>query len=296
LLTDNPSLKKKMKTILRSPGGKEVVIGDNLPTVLIGERINPFGKGPVKEALLSGTMESIREEALKQVEAGADILNVSVNAFGIDEGVVFPRVTSEIIKALDVPLCLESRNPVALEEALKLGCGKPIISSVTGEDRILDEILPLVRKYNTVVVTLTSDAAGIPKEPLKRLQIIKEIIDRTDRINIPREDVLVDCIAESSAVNDQAAIVTLETMKIVKRELGVNLVLGASNLSFGLPNRIVINSVFLSLAIQTGLTCAIVNAAKMKPYILATDLLLGRDPRARQYVTYHRRLKSVSPH
>jgi 5-methyltetrahydrofolate--homocysteine methyltransferase len=289
-------LKKKMKTILRSPDGKEVVIGDNLPTVLIGECINPFGKGPVKEALLSGTMESIREEALKQVEAGADILNVSVNAFGIDEGVVFPRVTSEIIKALDVPLCLESRNPVALEEALKLGCGKPIISSVTGEDRILDEILPLVRKYNTVVVTLTSDAAGIPKEPLKRLQIIKEIIDRTDRINIPREDVLVDCIAESSAVNDQAAIVTLETMKIVKRELGVNLVLGASNVSFGLPNRTVINSVFLSLAIQTGLTCAIVNAAKMKPYILATDLLLGRDPRARQYVTYHRRLKSVSPH
>jgi 5-methyltetrahydrofolate--homocysteine methyltransferase len=289
-------LKKKMKTILRSPGGKEVVIGDNLPTVLIGERINPFGKGPVKEALLSGTMESIREEALKQVEAGADILNVSVNAFGIDEGVVFPRVTSEIIKALDVPLCLESRNPVALEEALKLGCGKPIISSVTGEDRILDEILPLVRKYNTVVVTLTSDAAGIPKEPLKRLQIIKEIIDRTDRINIPREDVLVDCIAESSAVNDQAAIVTLETMKVVKREFGVNLVLGASNVSFGLPNRTVINSVFLSLAIQTGLTCAIVNAAKMKPYILATDLLLGRDPRARQYVTYHRRLKSVSPH
>lgn len=285
-----------MKTILRSPDGKEVVIGDNLPTVLIGECINPFGKGPVKEALLSGTMESIREEALKQVEAGADILNVSVNAFGIDEGVVFPRVTSEIIKALDVPLCLESRNPVALEEALKLGCGKPIISSVTGEDRILDEILPLVRKYNTVVVTLTSDAAGIPKEPLKRLQIIKEIIDRTDRINIPREDVLVDCIAESSAVNDQAAIVTLETMKIVKRELGVNLVLGASNVSFGLPNRTVINSVFLSLAIQTGLTCAIVNAAKMKPYILATDLLLGRDPRARQYVTYHRRLKSVSPH
>jgi len=285
-----------MKTILRSPGGKEVVIGDNLPTVLIGERINPFGKGPVKEALLSGTMESIREEALKQVEAGADILNVSVNAFGIDEGVIFPRVTSEIIKALDVPLCLESRNPVALGEALKLGCGKPIISSVTGEDRILDEILPLVRKYNTVVVTLTSDAAGIPKEPLKRLQIIKEIIDRTDRINIPREDVLVDCIAESSAVNDRAAIVTLETMEIVKRELGVNLVLGASNVSYGLPNRTVINSVFLSLAIQTGLTCAIVNAAKMKPYILATDLLLGRDPRARQYVTYHRKLKSVSPH
>jgi len=285
-----------MKTILRSAGGKEVAIGDNAPTVLIGERINPFGKGPVKEALLSGRMDPIREEILKQVEAGADILNVSVNAFGIDEGVVLPRVISEITKAVDVPLCLESRNHFALEETLKLGCGKPIISSVTGEDRTLEDILPLVRKFNTVVVALASDASGIPKEPLKRLQIIEQIIDRTDKMGIPREDILVDCIAESSAVNDQAAVATLETMRIVKRELRVNLVLGASNVSFGLPNRSVINSVFLALAIQTGLTCAIVNAAKMKPYIMAADLLLGRDPWARRYVTYYRRMKSVSPH
>jgi len=284
-----------MRTRLRSPGGKESAIGENAPTILIGERINPFGKGPIKEALLSGAMEPIREEALKQVEVGADILNVSVNAFGIDEGVVLPHVISEIMRTVDVPLCLESRNPVALEETLKLGCGKPIISSVTGEDCILDEILPLARKYDTVVIALASDASGIPKEPLKRLQIVKRIIGRTDQMNIPPEDILVDCIAESSAVNDQAAIVTLETMRIVKRELGVNLVLGASNVSFGLPNRTVINSVFLALAIQAGLTCAIVNAAKMKPYIMAADLLLGRDPWARRYVTYYRRLKSVPP-
>ncbi len=285
-----------MKTRLWSPGRKEVIIGDNLPTVLIGERINPFGKGLVKEALISGALEPIREEALKQVETGADILNVSVNAFGIDEGVILPRVGSEIIKAVDVPLCLESRNPVALEEALKLGFGKPIISSVTGEGQVLEEILPLVKKYNTAVVALASDAAGIPKEPLRRLEIINHIIEQTDEMKIAREDVLVDCIAESSAVNDQAAIVTLETMRIVKRELGVNLVLGASNVSFGLPNRTMINSVFLALAIQAGLTCAIVNVAKMKPYIMATNLLLGRDPWARQYVSYYRRLKSVSPH
>ena len=283
-----------MKTYVISPGGKEVPIGDNAPTVLIGERINPFGKGPIKEALLSGAMEPIREEALKQVEAGADILNVSVNAFGIDEGVVLPRVVGEITRAVDVPLCLESRNPVALEETLRLGCGKPIISSVTGEDRILDDILPLVRKYNTVVIALASDASGIPRDHLKRLQIIRQIVDRTDSMNIPREDLLVDCIAESSAVNDRAAIATLETMKIVKSEFEVNFVLGASNVSFGLPDRTVINSVFLALAVQAGLTCAIVNAAKMKPYLMAADLLLGRDPWARRYVTYYRNLKSVS--
>ncbi len=284
-----------MKTKLLSPGGKEVIIGDNFPTVLIGERINPFGKGPIKEALAKGVMEPIREEALKQVEAGADVLNVSVNAFGIDQGVVLPRVVSEIIKAVDVPFCLESRNPVALEETLKLGCGKPMISSVPGEDRVVNEILPLVKKYNTVVVAIASDAAGIPKEPLKRLQIIKQIIDRTDKLKIAREDIFVDCIAESSAVNDQATMVTLETMERIKRELGVNLILGASNVSFGLPNRTVINSVFLTIAIQAGLSCAIVNAAKMKPYVLAADLLLGRDQWARQYMSYYRKLKSVSP-
>lgn len=285
-----------MKTKLLSPGRKEVIIGDNLPTVLIGERINPFGKGPIKQALISGAMESIREEALKQVEAGADILNVCVNAFGIDESVVLPRVISEIIRTVDVPLCLESRNPVALEETLKLNCGKPIISSVTGEDRVLEEILPLVKKYNTVVIALASDAAGIPKEPLRRLQIIKQIAERTDGMQIAGEDILVDCIAESGAINDQAAIVTLETIEMVKRELGVNLVLGASNVSFGLPNRMVINAVFLSIAIQAGLTCAIANAAKMRPYIMAADLLLGRDQWARHYIAYYRKLKSVSSH
>jgi 5-methyltetrahydrofolate--homocysteine methyltransferase len=283
-----------MKTHVLSPQGKEIIIGDNLPTVLIGERINPFGKSLIKEALVSGAMEPIREEALKQVEAGADILNVSVNAFGIDEGVVFPRVVSDIVKTVDVPLCLESRNPAALEETLKLGCGRPIISSVTGEDQILEKILPLVKKYNTVVVALASDAAGIPKEPLRRLEIIRHIVGRTDKMKIAREDVLVDCIAESSAVNDQAAIVTLETMGTIKRELGVNLILGASNVSFGLPNRMLINAVFLSLAIQAGLTCAIVNAAKMKPYVMAADLLLGRDQWARNYIAYYRKLKSVS--
>jgi 5-methyltetrahydrofolate--homocysteine methyltransferase len=284
-----------MKTKLASPGMKELIIGDNLPTVLIGERINPFGKGPIKEALLSGTMGPIREEALKQVEAGADILNVSVNAFGIDESVILPRVVSEIIKTVDVPLCLESRNPVALEETLKLNCGKPIISSATGENQVLEEILPLVKKYNTAVIALASDSSGIPKEPLGRVNIIRHMIKRAENIGISLEGILVDCIAESSAVNDKAAIVTLETMGIIKREMGVNLVLGASNVSFGLPNRMVINAVFLSLAVQAGLTCAIVNPVKMKPYIMAADLLMGRDQWARQYIAYHRKLKSVSP-
>lgn len=284
-----------METHVLSPQGKAVIIGDNLPTVLIGERINPFGKGPIKEALMSGDMKPIREEALKQVEAGADILIISVGAFGIDESVVLPGAAEEVIKTVDVPLCLESRNPVALEKALMLGCGKPIISSVTGEDQVLGEMLPLVKKYNTAVVALASDGTGIPKEPHRRLEIIHRIVTKAEKMGIAFEDILVDCVAESSAVNDKAVIATLETMRMVKGELGVNLVLGASNVSFGLPNRMVVNSVFLVLAIQAGLTCAIVNAAKMKPYIMAADLLLGRDQRARRYSAYGRKLKSASP-
>lgn len=284
-----------MDTHVISRQGKVVIIGDNRPTVLIGERINPFGKGPIKDALRSGDLEPLRQEARKQVEAGADILIISVNAFGIDEGVVLPRAAEEIMKAVDVPLCLESRNPFALEETLKLGCGKPVISSVTGEDRVLKELLPLVKKYNTAMVALASDRAGIPKGSSGRLGIIRSIVGQADGLGIPLEDILVDCVAESSAVNDKAASITLETMELVKDELAANLVLGASNVSFGLPNRPVINAVFLALAIQAGLTCAIVNAAKMKPYVMAADLLLGRDPKARLYTAYGRKSRSISP-
>jgi 5-methyltetrahydrofolate--homocysteine methyltransferase len=283
-----------METHLISPQGKEVVIGDGHPTILIGERINPFGKGILKEAMKAGDMEPIRQEARRQVEAGADILMISVAAFGLDEETVLPQVTETVIKTVDVPLCLESRNPQALEKTLQLGCGKPIVSSVSGEDPVLEQVLPLVKKYHTAVVVLASDETGIPREPIRRLEIIRGILNRAASQGIDVEDILVDSVAESSAVSDQAVRVTLATMEKVKQEWGLNQVLGASNVSFGLPKRTVVNAVFLSLAIQAGLTCAIVDAARMKPTILAADLLLGRDPRAKRYTAYFRKLKSAS--
>ena len=281
-----------METRVVSPQGKEVIIGDGRPTVLIGERINPFGKGPLKEALKSGDMEPIRQEALKQAEAGADILIVSVATFGIDEAVVLPRVVQAVMETVDIPICLESRNTQALENALTLGLGKPIISSVTGEDPVLDKILPLVKHYGTALVAMTSGGVGIPKDPQKRLEMARHVLDRTRGLGIPQEDLLLDCLAESSAVNDKAVLTTLETLETVKRETGVNLVLGASNVSFGLPNRLAVNAVFLALAIRAGLNCAIVDAARMKPFILAVDLMLGRDRIARRYTNYNRKLKN----
>lgn len=279
-----------METHVISPKGKEVIIGDNQPTVLIGEKINPFGKGPIKDALISGDMGPIRDEAVKQVEAGADILIISVAAFGIDEAVVLPIATRSVMEAVDVPLCLESRNPVALENTLSLGCGKPIISSVTGEASHLDQLLPIARKYQTPFVALASDSSGVPSTAEKRIEIIARIVEKARNMGIDMENVIADCVAESSAVNSAAALITLKTIEMVRRQWGLNLVLGASNVSFGLPNRTVINAVFLSLAVSRGLTSAIVNAKLMKPYIMAADLLMGRDSRARRYTTYCRKL------
>jgi 5-methyltetrahydrofolate--homocysteine methyltransferase len=279
-----------METRVISPKGKEVIIGDNKPTVLIGEKINPFGKGPIKEALISGDMRPIRDEAVKQVEAGADILIISVAAFGIDEAVMLPMATQSVIEAVDVPLCLESRNPVALENTLSLGCGNPIISSVTGEALHLDQLLPIASKYQTPFVALASDSSGVPTAAEKRVEIIARIVEKARDIGIGIENIIADCVAESSAVNSAAALITLETIEMVRSRWGLNLVLGASNVSFGLPNRTLINSVFLSLAVSRGLTSAIVNAKLMKPYIMAADLLMGRDSRARRYTTYCRNL------
>jgi len=279
-----------METRVISPKGKEVIIGDNKPTVLIGEKINPFGKGPIKDALISGDMGPIRDEAVKQVEAGANILIISVAAFGIDEAVILPIAAQSVMEAVDVPLCLESRNPVALENTLSLGCGKPIISSVTGEASHLDQLLPIASKYQTSFVALASDSSGVPSTAEKRVEIIARIVEKARDIGIGIENVIADCVAESSAVNSSAALITLETIEMVRRQWGLNLVLGASNVSFGLPSRTVINAVFLSLAVSRGLTSAIVNAKLMKPYIMAADLLMGRDSRARRYTTYCRNL------
>ncbi|MFH0788200.1 MAG: dihydropteroate synthase [Pseudomonadota bacterium] len=284
-----------MDTIVRSPQGIEVVIGDGRPTVLIGERINPFGKGPLKEGIKTGDMGPIRREALKQVELGADILIISVATFGIDETVTLPRVVQSVMETVDIPLCLESRNAQALENALTLGLGKPIISSVTGEDSVLDKILPLAHQYGAVLVAMASSGVGVPKDPQKRLEIVRHILERTTGMGISLEDLLLDCLAESSAVNDKAVLTTLETLETVKRETGVNLVLGASNASFGLPNRLAVNAAFLSLAIRAGLNCAIVDVARMKPFILAVDLMLGRDRMARRYTNYNRKMKKDQP-
>jgi 5-methyltetrahydrofolate--homocysteine methyltransferase len=279
-----------MKTVLKSPGHREVIIGDDQPTVLIGERIHPFGKGPVKEALQSGNFKLIRDEALSQVQAGADALIVNANVFGMDECDLLPRVVRSIMETTDIPLCLESRNPLALEKTLQLGCGRPMISSVTGERQTLDSLLPIIKAHDLPVVVMATDSAGIPTDPHRRIEIVKNILRDAEALGIPRVNLVIDCLAESIAVSAEAARITCKAIERVRNDLGMNTILGASNISFGLPNRSWVNIPFLSLAIASGLTSAIVNVKVVKPYVTGCDLLMGKDRHSRRYMAYYRSL------
>jgi 5-methyltetrahydrofolate--homocysteine methyltransferase len=267
-----------------SSASQEVLIGDNRPTVLIGERINPSGKKKLSDALKEQNFDVIREEAKTQVEAGADILDVNVVTSGVDEVVMLPKVVEVVIEAVEVPLCLDINNPSALKEALKIYPGKPIVNSVSGEEKSLNAVLPLVKEYGTAVIGLALDDEGIPKEAGKRVEIANKIIERAESVGIPRDDVIIDGLALSIGSDSNAGLVTLETIRRVRDELGVNQNLGASNVSFGLPNRTLLNQIFLALAIGNGLTCPTVNVAKVRSAILATDLALGRDRYAMRYI------------
>ncbi len=280
-------------TSVRS-ASQEILIGDNGPTVLIGERINPTGKKKLATALKAGDIDVVRIEALSQVKAGADILDVNVVTSGVDEIYLLPKVIEAIMETTQVPLSIDINNPRALEAALKVYDGKPIVNSVTGEDESLNTILPLVKKYETAVIGLTLDKNGIPKEPEKRLDIANKIIEKAGSFGIPREDILIDCLALTVGADSRAALGTIQAIREVREQLGVNQTLGASNISFGLPDRQVINHAFLALAIQAGVTCPTVDVAKVRTTILAIDLLLGRDRFAQRYIKDYNQRKKES--
>jgi len=277
-----------------SSATQEVIIGDEGPTVLIGERINPTGKKKMAAALLEGDMEVVRREAIAQVEAGADMLDVNVGVAGLDQAAMMPKAVQTVMEAVEVPLCLDSNNPAALAAGLKVYKGKALINSVTGEERSLGAILPLVKEYGTAVIALTMDDEGIPTDVERRVAIARKIIERAASMGIPAEDVIVDCLTMTAATDHLAPGTTLEAIRRVKAELGVNLTVGASNVSFGLPDREVLNSVFLTLVIGAGVNCPIVDVAKVRPAVLAADLLLGRDEYSARYIrAFRQRQKAL---
>ncbi len=282
-----------MKTELKGRG-KKVVIAEGQPTVIIGERINPTGKKKLAAELVAGKLDIVRREALAQVEAGAAVLDVNVGAAGVDEVDLLPKAVQTVLETVDVPICIDTPNGEALAAALAVHKelnpdGKPLINSVNGEESSLERVLPLVAEYGAAVIGLCMDDDGIPDSPEGRLAVAKKIVERAEAQGIPREDILIDCLALTVGADSKAAWITLEAIRMVKEELGVNMTLGASNVSFGLPDREALNGVFLGMAIMRGVNCPIVDAAKVARYILAADLLLGYDDYAMRYLKAYRK-------
>jgi 5-methyltetrahydrofolate--homocysteine methyltransferase len=277
-----------METRITS-ASQEVIIGDGRPTVLVGERINPSGRKKLSEAIKAGQLEVIGGEAKAQVGAGADVIDVNVGgAFGIDEVAVLPRAVKIAMKAVEAPLCIDSSNADALVAALKVYEGKPLVNSVSGEEKSLTKVLPVIKEYGAAVVGLTQDDEGIPTNADKRVAIAHKIVERAGKAGIPPEDIVIDCLAFAVGADASSGLVTLETIRRVKEELGVNMTLGVSNISFGLPDRDLINYAFISAVIAAGITSLIVNVAHVRPIVLAADLVLAKDRRARRYIEAYR--------
>lgn len=272
-----------METRIRS-ASREVVISYDRPTVLIGERINPSGKKKLSASLQAGNLDVARQEAVSQVEAGASALDVNVAALGVDEVALLPEAVKAVTAVVEVPLCIDSTNPEALEAALKVYEGKALVNSVRGEEESLKTVLPIIKRYGAAVVGLTMDADGIPADADRRVAIAHKIVESAEKIGIPREDVVIDCLARTLAAESQSGTAVLEAIRRVRTELGVNQTIGASNVSFYMPDRHLLTGSFLAIGIAAGITCPIVDVAGSRPYILAADLIMGRDNHALKYI------------
>ena len=275
-----------MKTIL-SGKTREVVIDTDGPVVIIGESINPTRRKKLVSTLQEGNFDYVLELAENQIKHGADVLDVNVGYPGVNDVKLLPETVIAIQNKFDIPLCLDSPNPKAIEAALKVATGKYLINSVNGEEASLKAILPVAREYGAAIIGLCMDDDGITHDPSKRVAIAEKIIDRAVKTGIKAEDVIIDPLAMAVSADPKACLVTLETIRLVHQKLGHNITLGSSNISFGLPDRETLNAAFMSLSIFYGLTCPIANPEKITACIRATDLVLGRDDFAVRFIEYY---------
>ncbi|MGN0745689.1 MAG: homocysteine S-methyltransferase family protein [Aristaeellaceae bacterium] len=253
---------------------------------VIGERINPTGKKRFQQALLENDLDYIVDVAVQQQDAGAEILDVNVGYPGVDEKTMLPRVVKRLQAAVDLPLQLDSSDPEALEAGLRVYNGKAAVNSVSGKEESLAAVLPLVKKYGAAVVGLTLDEKGLPATAEERLAIARRILAAAEAYGIPREDVWIDCLTLTVSAQQEQAEQTLAAVRTVRHELGLNTVLGVSNISFGLPNRLLITTAFLLRALEAGLTLPIVNPnqKEIMDAVAAFRALSGEDPACRGYV------------
>ena len=286
-----------MRTLLRSRS-REVVISPEHPFVMIGERINPTGRKVLAAEMTAGRMDRVKADAVAQVQAGAQMLDVNAGVPGVDEPALLVATIRAVTEVVDVPLCIDSSVVEALEAALPVYEGKALVNSVTAEDERLDRILPLVKEHGAAVIGMANDETGITMVPEERLAIARKIVERAAFYGIPAEDVVIDPIAMTVAADPLAGLVTLRTMELIRDQLGNNMTCGASNVSFGLPERRLLNAAWLPVAMRAGLTCAITNPLieEVRQSVLASNLLLGHDEYAMAWIAdYRERLKRGQP-
>ena len=279
-----------METVLRS-ASREVVIGPQQPFCIIGERINPTGRKVFQEQLRRGDLSRIEIDVAQQVAGGAMMLDVNLGAPLCDEAALMTQAVGLIQSLCDLPLCLDSSIIEVLEAGLAAYQGKALVNSVTAEDDRLAAILPLVRKYGAAVIGLPNDEEEIPEEPARRVDLARKLIDvATGTYGIAIEDIVIDPLAMPVGADTLHGIRTLETIALLREEFGVNMTLGASNVSFGMPDRHAIGAAFLPVAMSHGLTSAIMDARapQIVRAVKAADLLLDRDPWGASWIAAHR--------
>lgn len=255
---------------------------------VIGERINPTGKELIKEALVDGNLDYILKEAINQAESGADILDINIGLPDIDEGEMMVKVIKEIQSILDLPLQIDSTDPRVIEKGLRVYNGKAMVNSVNGEDKVLDEILPIVKKYGASVIGLTLDEKGIPSSALERFKIAKKIVEKAGEYGIDKGDIYIDCLTLTAAAQQEDVKETLKTLSLVKEKLNVKTVLGVSNVSFGLPNRKLLNRTFLAASLSAGLDLPIIDPMDkdIMDTIMASKILWNEDKGGDRYLKY----------
>ncbi|MDD4838106.1 MAG: homocysteine S-methyltransferase family protein [Synergistaceae bacterium] len=290
------SLRKRplLRTGVCSPS-RSVFFGDD--TVIIGERLNPTGKKALQAALRVKDMDHVLKEAIRQQEQGAHILDVNMGLPDIDEPEMLKKAVIEIQSVVDLPLQLDSSDPNALEKAARVYNGKPLINSVNGKKVSLQKILPIVKKYGTAVLGLTLDDDGIPSSAEGRLRIARNIMEEAQKIGIPKEDVLIDCLVMTVSAQQEQAAETLKAVRMVREELGLKTVLGVSNVSFGLPSRPIINRTMLTMALMQGLDAPIMNPGDegMREAIAAFRVLMGKDPQAAGFIAEYSGSHEMQP-
>jgi 5-methyltetrahydrofolate--homocysteine methyltransferase len=278
-----------MHTVVQS-ASKTVTIGHDQPLVIIGERINPTGRKKFQELLRAGDLSTIAVDVESQIKGGADMLDVNMGVPLTDEPALLSKAIKMIQGMTDMPICIDSSVIEALQAGLEAYEGKALVNSMTGEDDRMELILPLIKKHNAAIIALPNDEIGIPATAAERIVITEKIIRTVEKHGISLDNLVIDPLAMTVGADPEAVKITLETIHLIREKFGLNMTLGASNISFGLPNRHALNAAFLPAAMSHGLTCAVMDARTpaINEAVRAADLLLGMDQWGGNWITRFR--------